>query len=104
MSGNATVKSGWKDIPRGGYILEAGNAEQYKTGDWRSRRPVWDEKRCIHCLRCWVFCPDGSILTEAGKMTGIDYTHCKGCGICVEECPDKVQALKMVPEGEAGEA
>ncbi|MEA3375521.1 MAG: pyruvate synthase, partial [Chloroflexota bacterium] len=25
---------GWKEIPIGGMILEAGNAVEYKTGDW----------------------------------------------------------------------
>ena len=33
---------------------------------------------------------------ENGKMTGIDYDHCKGCGICVHEC--RFDALKMIPE------
>jgi len=28
----------------------------------------------------------------------IDYDHCKGCGICVEECPTK--ALSFIKEGE----
>jgi pyruvate ferredoxin oxidoreductase delta subunit len=37
-------------------------------------------------------------LTSDGKLTGIDYSHCKGCGICAEECP--VKAIKMVDEKE----
>jgi Pyruvate/2-oxoacid:ferredoxin oxidoreductase delta subunit len=27
--------------------------------------------------------------------------HCKGCGICAHECPDKVRAISMVLESEA---
>ncbi|MFZ8855432.1 MAG: 4Fe-4S binding protein, partial [Thermofilaceae archaeon] len=27
----------------------------------------------------------------------IDYDHCKGCGICANECP--VKAIAMVEEG-----
>ena len=91
-------KLGWKEIPEGGLIVEAGNAAKYETGSWRSSRPVRDVDKCTNCLICWVYCPDSSILTSDGKLTGIDYSHCKGCGICAEECP--VNAIKMVDEKE----
>jgi pyruvate ferredoxin oxidoreductase delta subunit len=71
--------TGWKDIPMGGLIVEAGNAAEYATGGWRAFRPIWDADRCIHCMQCWVFCPDSSIFVKDGKMTGIDLVHCKGC-------------------------
>lgn len=90
----------WRDLPTGGLITEAGSAAKYKTGDWRTLRPVWDSEKCIHCLVCWVYCPDCAIQVSEGKITGIDYDHCKGCGICAEECPPKVKAYKMVPESE----
>ena len=80
---------GWKDIPIGGVILEPGNSTEYETGSWRTFRPIWDQEKCIHCLRCWSYCPDGSIMIEDGKVVGIDYEHCKGCGICSTECPVK---------------
>ncbi len=89
---------GWRELPRAGVIVEAGNAAKYNTGDWRSVKPVWKEDNCIHCLFCWVFCPDAAILTEDGKMTGIDFDHCKGCGICAKECPAKEKALVMVDD------
>ncbi|GAI83538.1 unnamed protein product, partial [marine sediment metagenome] len=35
----------WKEIPLGGLILEAGNAEEYETGSWRTYRPIRDEEK-----------------------------------------------------------
>jgi len=87
--------AGWRDIPIGGMILEAGNSVKYETGTWRSSRPVWDADKCINCLQCWIYCPDMSIKVEDEKMVGIDYGHCKGCGICASVCPPKVKAITM---------
>jgi pyruvate ferredoxin oxidoreductase delta subunit len=92
----ANTKPGWKSIPIGGLILKAGNAVEYETGDWRAFRPIRDEEKCTNCLICWILCPDGSILVEDEKLTGIDLAHCKGCGICARECP--VDAINMVEE------
>ncbi len=91
---------GWKDIPIGGVIVEPGNSDTYETGSWRTYRPVHDKEKCINCLRCWIFCPDSAIIVKDGKVTDIDYKHCKGCGICASECPDKIKAFEMVQEGE----
>ena len=80
---------GWREIPIGGMILEAGNATQYRTGDWRAFRPVRGEANCTHCFQCWLYCPDSSILVdvETEEMVGFDLDHCKGCGICAAVCP-----------------
>ncbi len=91
---------GWKDLPIGGVIVEAGNSDDYETGSWRTYKPIHDAEKCTNCLRCWLYCPDSSILVEDGKVVGIDYKHCKGCGLCAQECPDKVKAIRMVQEGE----
>ena len=95
----------WLEISlRAGLILEAGNAAEYETGDWRTQRPIWHEGRCIQCYRCWVYCPDGAIVIKDGKVSGIDYVHCKGCGVCVSECPTKDPALELITESEAIES
>jgi len=92
---------GWKELPRGGIITEPGTSAKYKTGDWRTERPVWDPEKCVQCMICWVYCPDSSIIiNEEGKVSGIDYEHCKGCGICAQECPPKANAITMHPESE----
>lgn len=85
----------YNEIPMAGIIPTAGSAREFKTGDWRTRKPIHNADTCIHCLRCWVYCPDSSILVKDGKVTGIDYDHCKGCGICYNVCPDKIKAIKM---------
>ncbi len=43
---------------------------------------------CTYCDNCLVFCPDVAISYKPdGKGYVIDYDFCKGCGICVHECP-----------------
>lgn len=90
---------GWRDLPQGGVMVKPGKSADYDTGDWRTERPIWDEEICIHCLLCWIYCPDTAVFVEDGKMTGFDYDHCKGCGICEYECP-KEGAIIMRPESE----
>ncbi|WP_456455956.1 pyruvate synthase subunit PorD [Thermovibrio sp.] len=86
----------WKEMPIGAVIPEPGSSEKYNTGEWRAWRPVFEAEKCVNCMLCWVFCPDSCILVKEEKMVGIDYDHCKGCGICAHECPTK--ALEMKPE------
>jgi pyruvate ferredoxin oxidoreductase delta subunit len=96
-----TQLKGWKEIPIGGMILQAGNAEEYLTGDWRAFRPVFGESDCIDCMQCWLFCPDSSILVDAEteEMIGFDLEHCKGCGICAAVCPVNLKVIRKA-EGE----
>ncbi|MDP7096699.1 MAG: 4Fe-4S binding protein, partial [Candidatus Poseidoniia archaeon] len=86
----------WHEIPMGGLVIEAGNAEQYKTGNWRTELPVIDLEKCTNCMLCWIYCPEGTITVEEGKVTGVDTVQCKGCGICAVECPTKV--IEMVKD------
>ncbi len=97
-------KRGWRDLPLGAVVTEAGSARAYVTGEWRSgQRPLLDTNRCTSCMICWVYCPDAAIKVEGGKVVSIDYDHCKGCGICAAECPARPEAaIKMVAEGEEG--
>jgi 2-oxoacid:acceptor oxidoreductase gamma subunit (pyruvate/2-ketoisovalerate family) len=41
---------------------------------------------CTLCDTCLVYCPDGVIFRSADGYR-IDPDYCKGCGMCVAECP-----------------
>ena len=90
---------GWRELEPGAVILEPGNTVEYKSGKWRAFRPVIDYEKCINCMICWVYCPDGCIKVKDSEVAGIDYEHCKGCGICAHECPK--EAIIMVEEAKA---
>ena len=97
---NKNKKMTWKEVPPGSVIIGGGTAEEFKTGDWSSKKPIHDSAKCINCLFCWAYCPDNAIIVKDGKVVGIDYEHCKGCGICEHECPVKGKAIKLVAEDE----
>jgi Pyruvate/2-oxoacid:ferredoxin oxidoreductase delta subunit len=52
---------------------------------------------CFECDNCYSVCPDNAI-TKLGRDRGfaINLDYCKGCGLCVAECP--AGAMEMVPE------
>ena len=52
---------------------------------------------CFGCDNCYALCPDNAVvkLGMPGEYA-IDLDYCKGCGICVEECP--AGAIAMFPE------
>ena len=68
------------------------------VASWRVVKPVYNRDICIDCQNCWVWCPDTSIISRDKQMLGIDYDHCKGCGVCVEVCPTNPKSLLMFSE------
>ena len=81
----------------GGHLVD-------KNAGWRNVRPVIDEAKCIGCLQCYLYCPDGTVFkkepAQGSRCTvAIDYDFCKGCGMCVNAC--KSGAIVMIPESEA---
>jgi 2-oxoacid:acceptor oxidoreductase delta subunit (pyruvate/2-ketoisovalerate family) len=66
-----------------------------RTSAIRSAERCFQCGLCNSCQNCYVFCPDLAVLIK-GKEPQIDYDHCKGCGICVQECPRG--ALAMIDE------
>jgi NADPH-dependent glutamate synthase beta subunit-like oxidoreductase len=53
---------------------------------------------CFSCDNCYGVCPDNAVikLGRPGEEYLIDLDYCKGCGLCVAECPSG--AIQMVPE------
>ena len=88
----------WKDLEIGSIVTEPGNASQYKSGDWRSQRPIFDLDKCTKCGLCYIYCPEGCIEQKDDGYFGANLYYCKGCGICAVECPQKV--ITMVEEEE----
>ncbi len=109
--------NGWNDFEIGamlrsfdGAVSDIANTQQEdraysssnsftaSVADWRIEKPVFNKDFCIDCQFCWIYCPDISIIARDKKMVGIDYDHCKGCGICVEVCPTNPKSLLMFIE------
>ena len=52
---------------------------------------------CFQCDNCFGVCPDNAVRkVDEAHGYAFDYDFCKGCGLCVEECP--CGAIEMVPE------
>lgn len=67
------------------------------TGLWRTARPVVRQSDCHRCAWiCSTLCPDNAITVDAAGYPVIDLEHCKGCMICVAQCPFHV--IEAVPE------
>lgn len=50
---------------------------------------------CNQCDNCYIYCPDTSVVRDQRDRQGrhIDYDYCKGCGLCVAECPRNAMSL-----------
>ncbi len=104
---------------KAGKLVEPGSTAATKTGAWRTFVPVVDQKACIKCSLCEIYCPESCIhqvdSRDVEKLTRLGYSskqieafpkdevlfvpdlnYCKGCGICANECPRK--AIRMVLE------
>jgi len=52
---------------------------------------------CFECDNCYGVCPDNAVVKLGpGKRFAFNYDYCKGCSLCVSECP--CGAITMVPE------
>ena len=71
---------------------------------YREEQAVAEADRCMSCGvcngcdNCYIVCPDVSVLRDARENGhySIRTTYCKGCLVCVQECP--TGCLEKVPE------
>lgn len=90
-------ESPWQDLTPGGTMIDAGNSLEFKTGDWRSIKPIYIEEKCKQCGLCFPVCPENAIpVNKEQKREDFNYDYCKGCGICANVCP--FDAIEMKEE------
>jgi len=78
-------------------IHAAVTSVKVRTGLWRTMRPVINYDNCSGCAWiCSTYCPDGAINLRTDGYPEIDYEHCKGCLVCVAQCPP--HAIESIPE------
>jgi len=73
------------------------------VGGLDERSALFEARRCLSCGNCFEcdncfgVCPDNAVVKlGSGLRYAFDYDYCKGCGICVAECP--CGAIMMEPE------
>jgi len=51
---------------------------------------------CISCDNCYLFCPDAAVtkIENSNPPYEILFDYCKGCGICVNECPRSAMQME----------
>ena len=78
-----------------GFAEVVGNFDE-ETAAYEARRCM-SCGNCFECDNCYGVCPDNAITKLGpGKRFEFKYDYCKGCGICVAECP--CGAIKMETE------
>lgn len=82
--------------------VKPGTTRLNKTGGWRTYVANFLPEKCIACNTCNLVCPENICHPNKKRKTNAtgkiyydkDSEFCKGCGICVENCP--VKAIEMV--------
>lgn len=80
----------------------ASNFDEIVTG-LNEETALYEARRCMSCGNCFEcdncfgVCPDNAIIKLGpGKGFEINLDYCKGCGICVTECPSS--SILMISE------
>jgi NADPH-dependent glutamate synthase beta subunit-like oxidoreductase len=64
------------------------------VGDYDEGTALYEARRCMscgncfECDNCYGVCPDNAVIKLGpGKRFQFNYDYCKGCGVCIAECP-----------------
>ncbi len=72
------------------------------TGGLDESTALFEARRCMSCGNCfgcdncYGVCPDNAVIKLGDGQYEFDYDYCKGCGLCVAECP--CGSIEMQPE------
>jgi NADPH-dependent glutamate synthase beta subunit-like oxidoreductase len=78
-----------------GFAEVVGNLDE-DTAVFEARRCM-SCGNCFECDNCYGVCPDNAVIKLGpGKRYEFNLDYCKGCGLCITECP--CGAIKQVPE------
>jgi len=56
---------------------------------------VWiDEKNCVGCSKCAIFCPVDAIVGAPNFIHTVLQKFCTGCNICLSHCPTNCIKIK----------
>ena len=91
----ATVRPRLETARRIGTFDEVTGGLDESTALYEARRCM-SCGNCFGCDNCYGVCPDNAIVKLGDGQYEIDYDYCKGCGLCVAECP--CGAIEMEPE------
>ncbi|MBI4564618.1 MAG: FAD-dependent oxidoreductase [Planctomycetes bacterium] len=57
---------------------------------------------CVFCFNCRTYCADGAVrFDESEQRFSIDLDYCKGCLVCVSECPRHCMGSRYAEAGTA---
>jgi len=84
-------------------VVRRSNGFAEVVGDLTEDNALFEARRCMscgncfECDNCYGVCPDNAVIKLGpGNRFKFNYDYCKGCGICVSECP--CGAIKMEAE------
>ena len=78
-----------REVPFGAVTPAPVNQQDlFITSNWRIVRPVIDDEKCTRCRTCDMSCPDSCWAHNEKEDRMIwNWKFCKGCQICINECP-----------------
>jgi NADPH-dependent glutamate synthase beta subunit-like oxidoreductase len=85
-----------EDVRRTSTFEEVHGSFDESTASFEARRCM-SCGNCFECDNCYGVCPDNAVIKLGpGERYRFNYDYCKGCGLCISECP--CGAIRQVPE------